>query len=120
MGYAKKKPSYHHIHMQLANKASFHFAISHHHYLLQIPLGGVTELGKRAPSTGQISTTEDWLVSIGLPMYARSFTQAGFTSLEQVSLLTERHVLQLGVKDERHVQLLLGAASLLRTQGAQP
>ncbi|XP_048829789.1 LOW QUALITY PROTEIN: SAM and SH3 domain-containing protein 1 [Brienomyrus brachyistius] len=87
---------------------------------MAIPLGGVTELGKRAPSAGQISTTTDWLVSIGLPMYVRSFTQAGFTSLEQVSLLTEPHVLRLGVKDERHVQLLLGAANLLRTQGAHP
>uniref|UniRef100_A0A8C9TCV3 SAM and SH3 domain containing 1 n=1 Tax=Scleropages formosus TaxID=113540 RepID=A0A8C9TCV3_SCLFO len=80
---------------------------------MAIPLGGLTELCRKSVSPGHVGTVADWLVSIGLPMYIHTFAVAGYSSLDQISSLTESEVLGAGVREERHVQLLLGAAHLV-------
>lgn len=66
---------------------------------------------------GHISTVSDWLVSIGLPMYASSLATVGVHSLSQVASLTERSVWEAGVRDERHVHRLVSEARLVSTNG---
>lgn len=64
---------------------------------------------KPLPS-GNISTVSDWLVSIGLPMYAASLAAAGVDSLSHVASLTESSVWEAGVRDHRHARRLVSEA----------
>lgn len=60
-----------------------------------------------------ISTVIDWLVSIGLPMYAPSLASAGVDTLSRVALLTESSLREAGVRDERHIRRLIAEARLV-------
>ena len=64
-------------------------------------------------SPGHVSTVSDWLVSIGLPMYATPLTEAGYDTLGSVSSMTESSVLEAGVRDERHARRLVSEAQLV-------
>ncbi|KAJ8355691.1 hypothetical protein SKAU_G00184850 [Synaphobranchus kaupii] len=75
---------------------------------MAIPSGGLTEMCRKSP--GQVTTVTDWLVSIGLPMYAGSLLAAGYDSLERISTLTETAAQEAGVSEERHVRRLLAEA----------
>ncbi|XP_068609706.1 SAM and SH3 domain-containing protein 1a [Brachionichthys hirsutus] len=82
---------------------------------MAIPSGGTEMCRKHLPS-GSISTVSDWLVSIGLPMYASSLAAAGVDTLSRVASLTESNAWEAGVRDERHVRRLIGGARLVKTQ----
>ncbi|XP_068198036.1 SAM and SH3 domain-containing protein 1a isoform X2 [Antennarius striatus] len=84
---------------------------------MAIPSGGLTEMCRKPLPSGNISTVSDWLVSIGLPMYASSLAAAGIDTLSHVALLTESNVWEAGVRDERHVRRLVSGARLVKTQG---
>ncbi|XP_008284381.1 SAM and SH3 domain-containing protein 1a isoform X1 [Stegastes partitus] len=77
---------------------------------MAIPSGGLTEMCRKPLSFGNISTVSDWLVSIGLPMYATSLAAVGVDTLSRVALLTESSVWEAGVRDERHVRRLVTEA----------
>lgn len=79
----------------------------------QIPSGGLTEMSRKPVSLGNISTVSDWLVSIGLPMYASSLTAAGVNTLSRAASLTESSVWEAGVRDERHARRLVSEARLI-------
>lgn len=81
----------------------------------QIPSGGLTEMCRKPLPSGNVSTVSDWLVSIGLPMYAAPLAAAGVDSLGRVAALTERGAREAGVRDERHARRLLGEARRVRT-----
>ncbi|XP_053568085.1 LOW QUALITY PROTEIN: SAM and SH3 domain-containing protein 1 [Bombina bombina] len=81
---------------------------------MAIPSGGLTEICRKPICPGQISTVTDWLVSIGLPMYIRPITEAGFTELSKVPTLSKTHLLQAGIKEEKHINKLLSAARLVK------
>uniref|UniRef100_A0A3Q2XEC3 SAM and SH3 domain containing 1a n=1 Tax=Hippocampus comes TaxID=109280 RepID=A0A3Q2XEC3_HIPCM len=55
---------------------------------MAIPSGGLTEMCRRPAPSGSVSTVSDWLVSIGLPMYASALASAGVDSLSGVASLT--------------------------------
>lgn len=84
---------------------------------MAIPSGGLTEMCRKPLPSGNISTVSDWLVSIGLPMYAASLAAAGVDSLSHVALLTESSVWEAGVRDERHARRLVSEARLVGTNG---
>ncbi|XP_061097574.1 SAM and SH3 domain-containing protein 1a [Conger conger] len=86
---------------------------------MAIPSGGLTEMCRKSPLPGQVATVTDWLVSVGLPMYAGALRAAGCASLEQVSALTEAAVQGAGVRDERHARRLLAEARQVQAQGGQ-
>lgn len=65
---------------------------------------------RRPLPSGNISTVSDWLVSIGLPMYAASLAAAGIDSLSRVALLTEHSVWEAGVRDGKHARRLVSEA----------
>ncbi|CAI9539931.1 unnamed protein product [Staurois parvus] len=82
---------------------------------MAIPSGGLTEICRKPVSPGYISSVSDWLISIGLPMYARPLLEAGFTSLNKVPALSQTHLRGIGIKEERHINKILGAARLIKT-----
>uniref|UniRef100_A0A8C5I4Q5 SAM and SH3 domain containing 1a n=1 Tax=Gouania willdenowi TaxID=441366 RepID=A0A8C5I4Q5_GOUWI len=84
---------------------------------MAIPSGGLTELCRKAPPPGSISSVSDWLVSIGLPMYASCLSGAGIDSLSRVAALTETNVWEAGVHDQRHARRLLNEARLVSAHG---
>ncbi|XP_069462769.1 SAM and SH3 domain-containing protein 1 isoform X4 [Ambystoma mexicanum] len=81
---------------------------------MAIPSGGLTEICRKPLSPGHIASVTDWLVSIGLPMYAGPLQDAGFSTLGKVPSLSRAHLQAAGIKEERHVSKLLTAANLLK------
>ncbi|XP_037541795.1 SAM and SH3 domain-containing protein 1a [Nematolebias whitei] len=77
---------------------------------MAIPSGGLTEMCRKPSPISNISTVSDWLISIGLPMYASSLAAAGIDTLSRVALLTESSVWEAGVRDERHARRLISEA----------
>uniref|UniRef100_A0A669C7G6 Sterile alpha motif domain-containing protein 5 n=1 Tax=Oreochromis niloticus TaxID=8128 RepID=A0A669C7G6_ORENI len=80
---------------------------------MAIPSGGLTEMCRKPPTLGNVSTVSDWLISIGLPMYSTTLATAGIDTLSRVALLTESGVWEAGVRDERHVRRLISEARLV-------
>ncbi|XP_040919957.1 SAM and SH3 domain-containing protein 1a isoform X6 [Toxotes jaculatrix] len=80
---------------------------------MAIPSGGLTEMCRKPLPSGNISTVSDWLISIGLPMYATSLAAAGIDTLSRVALLTESSVWEAGVRDQRHARRLVSEARLV-------
>ncbi|XP_077366002.1 SAM and SH3 domain-containing protein 1a isoform X1 [Festucalex cinctus] len=80
---------------------------------MAIPSGGLTEMCRRLAATGSVTTVSDWLVSIGLPMYAPALATAGVHSLSGVASLTESAAREAGVRDRGHARRLIGEAQLV-------
>nr|XP_025036409.1 SAM and SH3 domain-containing protein 1 isoform X2 [Pelodiscus sinensis] len=81
---------------------------------MAIPSGGLTEICRKPVSPGHITSISDWLVSIGLPMYSNSLTEAGFNTLSKVPSLSQTCLQEAGITDERHISKLLAAARLFK------
>ncbi|XP_018120795.1 SAM and SH3 domain-containing protein 1 isoform X2 [Xenopus laevis] len=71
--------------------------------------GGLTEICRKPVSPRHISSVTDWLVSVGLPMYARPLAEAGITTLSTLPSLSQTHLQRAGIKEERHINKLLSA-----------
>ncbi|KAM4522827.1 SAM and SH3 domain-containing protein 1a isoform 6-T6 [Odontesthes bonariensis] len=82
---------------------------------MAIPSGGLTEMCRKPVPLSNISTVSDWLISIGLPMYAPSLAAAGIDTLSRVALLTESNVWEAGVRNERHLRRLISEARLVNS-----
>ncbi|XP_056422730.1 SAM and SH3 domain-containing protein 1 isoform X2 [Hyla sarda] len=82
---------------------------------MAIPSGGLTEICRKPISPGHISSVSDWLISIGFPMYTQPLMDAGCTTLSQVPALSQTHLQRAGIKEERHINKLLGAARLIKS-----
>ncbi|XP_074920133.1 SAM and SH3 domain-containing protein 1 isoform X3 [Chelonoidis abingdonii] len=81
---------------------------------MAIPSGGLTEICRKPVSPGHITSITDWLVSIGLPMYSSSLTEAGFNTLSKVPSLSQTCLQEAGITEERHINKLLAAARLFK------
>ncbi|XP_035880756.1 SAM and SH3 domain-containing protein 1 isoform X3 [Phyllostomus discolor] len=81
---------------------------------MAIPSGGLTEICRKPLSPSCISSVSDWLVSIGLPMYASALTEAGFSTLGQVPSLSHTCLQEAGITEERHISKLVSAARLFK------
>ncbi|XP_014651158.1 PREDICTED: SAM and SH3 domain-containing protein 1 isoform X1 [Ceratotherium simum simum] len=81
---------------------------------MAIPSGGLTEICRKPLSPGCVSSMSDWLVSIGLPMYASTLTEAGFSTLGQVPSLSHTCLQEAGITEERHISKLVSAARLFK------
>ncbi|KAM6185454.1 SAM and SH3 domain-containing protein 1 isoform 4-T4 [Rhynchocyon petersi] len=81
---------------------------------MAIPSGGLTEICKKTPSPGYVSSVSDWLVSIGLPMYSSTLTEAGFCALSQVPSLSHTCLQEAGITEEKHISKLVSAARLFK------
>ncbi|KAM9666027.1 SAM and SH3 domain-containing protein 1 [Trichechus inunguis] len=81
---------------------------------MAIPSGGLTEICRKPLSPGCVSSVSDWLISIGLPMYASALTEAGFSTLSQVPSLSHTCLQEAGITEERHISKLISAARLFK------
>ncbi|ELR57133.1 SAM and SH3 domain-containing protein 1 [Bos mutus] len=81
---------------------------------MAIPSGGLTEICRKPLSPGYVSSVSDWLVSIGLPMYASALSEAGFSTLGQVPSLSHTCLQEAGITEERHISKLVSAARLFK------
>ncbi|XP_032953370.1 SAM and SH3 domain-containing protein 1 isoform X4 [Rhinolophus ferrumequinum] len=81
---------------------------------MAIPSGGLTEICRKPLSPGCVSSVSDWLISIGLPMYTHTLTEAGFSTLGQVPSLSHTCLQQAGITEERHISKLVSAARLFK------
>uniref|UniRef100_A0A2K6LD26 SAM and SH3 domain-containing protein 1 n=1 Tax=Rhinopithecus bieti TaxID=61621 RepID=A0A2K6LD26_RHIBE len=81
---------------------------------MAIPSGGLTEICRKPISPGCISSVSDWLISIGLPMYASTLSTVGFSTLSQVPSLSHTCLQEAGITEERHIRKLLSAARLFK------
>ncbi|KAM6278812.1 SAM and SH3 domain-containing protein 1-like isoform 3-T3 [Porphyrio hochstetteri] len=82
---------------------------------MAIPSGGLTEICRKPVSPGLITSVPDWLISIGLPMYSRLLTEAGFNTLSKVPSLSQTCLQEAGITEERHISKLLAAARLFKS-----
>lgn len=73
------------------------------------------EICRKPLSPGYVSSVSDWLVSIGLPMYASALSEAGFSTLGQVPSLSHTCLQEAGITEERHISKLVSAAQTLQT-----
>lgn len=48
-------------------------------------------------------------------MYARPLLEAGFTTFNKVPALSQTHLRDIGIKEERHINKILEAARLIKT-----
>ncbi|XP_028653713.2 SAM and SH3 domain-containing protein 1a isoform X6 [Erpetoichthys calabaricus] len=85
---------------------------------MAIPFGGLTEMCRKPLSPGHIDTVNDWLVSAGLPMYNKLLVAAGYDTLNKITVLSETHLQEAGIKDKRHISRLLTAAKLVNLDEA--
>ncbi|XP_075410526.1 SAM and SH3 domain-containing protein 1 isoform X3 [Tenrec ecaudatus] len=81
---------------------------------MAIPSGGLTEICRKPLSPGCVSSVTEWLVSIGLPMYAGALTEAGCSTLSQVPSLSHTCLQEAGITEERHISKLVSAARLFK------
>ncbi|CAO2628476.1 SAM and SH3 domain-containing protein 1 [Lemmus lemmus] len=81
---------------------------------MAIPSGGLTEICRKPLSPGCVASVSDWLISIGLPMYISTLSDAGFSMLSQVPSLSPTCLQEAGITEERHVRKLLSAARLFK------
>nr|XP_045014529.1 SAM and SH3 domain-containing protein 1 isoform X3 [Jaculus jaculus] len=81
---------------------------------MAIPSGGLTEICRKPLSPGCIASMSDWLISIGLPMYTSTLSDAGFSMLSQVPSLSHTCLQEAGITEERHIRKLISAARLFK------
>uniref|UniRef100_A0A8C9PH75 SAM and SH3 domain-containing protein 1 n=1 Tax=Spermophilus dauricus TaxID=99837 RepID=A0A8C9PH75_SPEDA len=81
---------------------------------MAIPSGGLTEICRKPPSPGCVASVSDWLISIGLPMYTSTLSDAGFSTLSQVPSLSHSCLQEAGITEERHIRKLVSAARLFK------
>ncbi|KAM5229400.1 SAM and SH3 domain-containing protein 1 isoform 2-T2 [Ctenodactylus gundi] len=81
---------------------------------MAIPSGGLTEICRKPLSPGCIASMSDWLISIGLPMYTSTLSDAGFSTLSQVPSLSHTCLQEAGITEERHIRKLVSAARLFK------
>ncbi|XP_076782945.1 SAM and SH3 domain-containing protein 1 isoform X2 [Arvicanthis niloticus] len=81
---------------------------------MAIPSGGLTEICRKPLSPGCVASVSDWLISIGLPMYTSTLSDAGFSTLSQVPSLSHTCLQEAGITEERHIRKLLSAARLFK------
>ncbi|XP_076129314.1 SAM and SH3 domain-containing protein 1-like, partial [Alosa pseudoharengus] len=82
---------------------------------MAIPSGGQTDACRKptSPCRSASFSVSDWLVSIGLPMYAAPLASVGCDSLAGVCALTEECLHRAGVSQDGHVRWILHEARLL-------
>uniref|UniRef100_A0A8C6H1W2 SAM and SH3 domain-containing protein 1 n=2 Tax=Mus spicilegus TaxID=10103 RepID=A0A8C6H1W2_MUSSI len=81
---------------------------------MAIPSGGLTEICRKPLSPGCVASVSDWLISIGLPMYTSTLSDAGFSTLSQVPSLSHSCLQEAGITEERHIRKLITAARLFK------
>ena len=77
-------------------------------FLLQVQCN-VSELDFTRDMLGNLGTLDEWLTSLGLPMYVKSLTEVECDSMAEMPYMEERHFQYAGISDPRHMRRLLAS-----------
>ena len=87
------------------------------YFIFQVANYFLGDSAKRSlQDTVSTSSLQDFLLSIGLPMYIDSLYSQNIRSLEAMLTMTDLDLLNCGVMDGRHRENLLRARDLLRVK----
>ena len=64
------------------------------------------------------SIIRTWLQFLAIPAYASNFEENGYEDLETIKLICEEDLLEIGIKDTHHRQIILASVKILKEQGA--
>ena len=64
------------------------------------------------------SIVRTWLQFLAIPTYVSNFEENGFEDLETIKLICEKDLVEIGVDDQHHRQIILASVKILKEQGA--
>ena len=64
------------------------------------------------------SIVRTWLQFLAIPTYVSNFEENGFEDLETIKLICEKDLVEIGVEDQHHRQIILASVKILKEQGA--
>ena len=78
-------------------------------------LGAVDMVTNRSAKPSIVRT---WLQFLAIPTYVSNFEENGFEDLETIKLICEKDLVEIGVDDQQHRQIILASVKILKEQGA--
>ena len=69
----------------------------------------MSELDFTRDTLGNLASLDDWLTSLGLPMYVKSLTEVEYDNMAEMADMEERHFQYAGISDPRHMRRLLAS-----------
>ena len=64
------------------------------------------------------SIVRTWLQFLAIPAYVSNFEENGYEDLETIKLICEEDLLEIGIEDAHHRQIILASVKILKEQGA--
>ena len=64
------------------------------------------------------SIVRTWLQFLAIPAYVNNFEENGYEDLETIKLICEEDLLEIGIEDAHHRQIILASVKILKEQGA--
>ena len=64
------------------------------------------------------SIVRTWLQFLGIPAYVSNFEENGYEDLETIKLICEEDLMEIGIEDAHHRQIILASVKILKEQGA--
>ena len=77
-------------------------------FLLQVQCN-VSEVHFTRDTLGNLASLDDWLTSLGLPMYVKSLTEVEYDNMAEMPDMEERHFQYAGISDPRRMRRLLAS-----------
>lgn len=68
------------------------------------------------PDMTQFTSIEDWLISIKMERYINNFLHAGYCNMEQISRMTVKELINLGITLVGHQKKIMNSVQTLRAQ----
>ena len=64
------------------------------------------------------SIVRTWLQFLAIPAYVNNFEENGYEDLETIKLVCDDDLVEIGIEDAHHRQIILASAKILKEQGA--
>ena len=64
------------------------------------------------------SIIRTWLQFLAIPGYASNFEENGYEDLETIKLISNEDLVEIGIEDAHHRQIILASVKILKEQGA--
>ena len=86
--------------------------------LLWVDVSALGVLDMVTNRSAKPSIVRTWLQFLAIPTYVSNFEENGFEDLETIKLICEKDLLEIGVDDQHHRQIILASVKILKEQGA--
>ena len=64
------------------------------------------------------SIVRTWLQFLAIPAYVKNFEENGYEDLETIKLVCDDDLVEIGIEDAHHRQIILASVKILKEQGA--